>query len=175
MPVSPTAQTKAEPQPAYQWPSQRAQAIFSFATPPIEDDNKRYRKLIERERKSQKLTYVDIAARIGLTKQRIWRLLNTDTNFPVPERDAILAAVGIDLDRARMAVSYFRDIDMYAEVCGLNIAYACATLARQFIDRREELHITIPPTILDEAIGRTFKMLLRHQDQVMQNSEHLVD
>lgn len=175
MSLSSTRQHIAEQQDNQQWPSPRAQAIFAFAAVPVEDDNKRYRTLIERERTHQHLTYDQLAARTGIQKHRLWRLLTSNSHFPAAERDAILVALDIDLSRARIAVSFFQDIDLYNDVCGLNIAYACAAFARQFAERRDELHITINPAILDEAISRTFKMLLRHQDHVMQSNTRLHD
>lgn len=172
MSVSQTRLAEPGTQPQPHWPSARAQAIFSFATP-VEDDNKRYRALIERIRTQQKLTYQQLGEKIGLDKNRVWRLLSTDRALPVPERDAMMTALGIEHDRARLAVCYLQNIDSYDNVCGLNAASACAALFRQFDRHRDELRIPIKPSIIEEAISRTFKMLLQHQEQVIQREDHL--
>ena len=172
MSLTQTQQAQPETQPRPHWPSERAQAIFSFATP-IEDDNKRYRALIERIRTRQKTTYQQLADQVGLHKNRVWRLLTNEGPLPVQERDAIMTALRIEHDRARLAVCYFQNIDSYDNVCGVNVATACAAMARQFDRHRDELRITIKPSILEEAISRTFKMLLQHQEQVIQREDHL--
>ncbi|NBW75729.1 MAG: hypothetical protein EBR34_08010 [Sphingomonadaceae bacterium] len=169
------ASTKLRPgrqAPATQWPSRRSQAIFSFAAT-VEDDNSRYRNLIERHRERQHLTYQQLASRTGLTKNRVWRLLTTDCPFPIAERDALLAALDLDAERARLTVSYFQDIDLYDELQGIHIYQAYASMTKQFTSNPDALVIDIKPSIFDEVMRRAFSMLLQHQETVLANAERL--
>lgn len=155
-------------------PSPEASA-FSFGEPaPRLSEQEQYKRLIDAEAAKQGLALGHLADRIGVARPRLHKVIRKKVMLRDDLRDRLFEALEIDCVRAKFCVAFLHDHTAYDDpevflICEAMKGFYCEILTR----RRGEIQVALRPTIIHEALGRAYEMLLSHQERVMEHERTL--
>ena len=167
-----TPDTVFRPRPSADEPS-----AFSFETsakPLTEQD--RYKLLIIEQAAKQGMPLGHLADRICVNRPRLHKILRKGAALSDELRDRLFDALEIDPVRAKFCVVFLHNQTAYDDpsisvVCEEMKGFCCEVLSC----RRGELHVSIRPQLIHEALGRTYEMLLKHQQRVLEIDDKLFE
>jgi len=145
-------------------------SAFSFGEPaPRLSEHEQYKRLIDAEAARQGLALGHLADRIGVARPRLHKVMLRDDL-----RDRLFEALEIDCVRAKFCVAFLHDHTAYDDpevflICEAMKGFYCEIITR----RRGEIQVALRPTIIHEALGRAYEMLLSHQERVMEHDRTL--
>lgn len=152
-------------------------SAFSFGlSPESRSEQKQYKLLIVDQAAKQAVPLAHLADQIGVGRSRLHKVLRNGAALADELRDRLFEALSIDDVRARVCVALLHDFAVYDDpstllVCEALKGFCCEVVTR----RRGELHVSVRPQLIHEAMGRAYQMLLAHQDRVLEADRTLAD
>lgn len=134
----------------------------------------RYKRLIEDQAAKKGLPLAHLADRVQIRRPRLYKTIRNTIALKDDLRDRLFEALDIDCVRAKFCVNFLHDHTAYDDpevflVCEALKGFYCEIITR----RRGEIHVTLRPPIIHEALGRAYDLLLSHQARVMENDRTL--
>jgi hypothetical protein len=154
--------------PAHAIPKQSLiQAQFDFeGAPPLCDEQRLYKELIQQKMSSNSVTFGDLATKLGLSRQTLSKCITRTLNLPDDRRDKIFEILAIDHVRAKICVVFMRRVDVYDDLSVIMLAEAVKSFFCHIQTCRTGIHIEIKAPIIHEVMKRGVDMLLQHHDRV---------
>ncbi|WP_305618215.1 hypothetical protein [Novosphingobium sp.] len=141
----------------------------------IDDEQTRYKRLINCELARQAVPLAHMADRLGMLRTKLHKILRQGAHLSDNLRARLFEQLGIDHTRATIAVSMLQSAAAYHEQAvflaaeGLKGLYCEAASGRQ-----GEIQVDLRPVIIHTAVGKTYGMLLTHQERVLEASRTLL-
>lgn len=158
-------------------PSADEASAFSFGPatkPPTEQD--RYKLLIVDQAAKQALPLGHLADRIGVNRSRLHKILRNSAALGDDLRDRLFEELEIDPVRAKFCVVFLHNHEAYDDPSISVVCEAMKGFCSEVLScRRGELHVSIRPQLIHEALGRTYEMLLKHQERVLEVDDKLFE
>ena len=158
-------------------PSAGEPSAFSFEPtkkPLTEQD--RYKLLIIEQAVKQGLPLGHLADRIDVKRPRLHKVLRNGVAMSDALRDQLFEALAIDPVRAKFCVVFLHNHETYDDPSISIVCEAMKGFCSEVLScRRGELHVSIRPQLIHEALGRTYEMLLKHQERVLEVDDKLFE
>ncbi|AIT82691.1 MULTISPECIES: hypothetical protein [Sphingomonadales] len=158
-------------------PSADEPSAFSFGPtkkPLTEQD--RYKLLIIEQAAKQALPLGHLADRIGAGRSRLHKVLRNGAALSDELRDRLFDALELDPVRAKFCVVFLHNQTAYDDPSISVVCEAMKGFCSEVLScRRGELHVSIRPQLIHEALGRTYEMLLKHQERVLEVDDRLFE
>lgn len=134
-----------------------------------ETEQSRYKRLINSELSRQAIPLAHMADRLGLLRTRLHKVLRQGAFLSDQLRDQLFEELAIDHTRASIAVTMlkreaaYHDQAVFLAAEGLKGLYCEAASGR-----RGEIRVELRPAIIHFALGKTYEMLLTHQERILE-------
>lgn len=151
------------------------ESAFSFGeSSPKLSEQELYKALIDAQAAKQGMPLAHLADRVGIARPHLHKVIRKNLALKDGLRDRLFDALCIDCVRARFCVVFLHDHAAYDDpevfiVCEALKGFYCEIISR----RRGELHVSLRPPIIHEALGRAYDLLLSHQQRVIENDRTL--
>ncbi|MCY1669623.1 hypothetical protein OVA07_01170 [Novosphingobium sp. SL115] len=140
-----------------------------------ETEQSRYKRLINSELSRQAIPLAHMADRLGLLRTKLHKVLRQGAFLSDQLRDQLFEQLEIDHTRATIAVTMlksdvaYHDPAVFLAAEGLKGLYCEAASGR-----RGEIQVDLRPVIIHTALGKTYEMLLTHQERVLEADRTLL-
>lgn len=140
-----------------------------------ESEQSRYKRLINSELSRQAIPLAHMADRLGLLRTKLHKVLRQGAFLSEELRGQLFEQLGIDHTRATIAVSMlkreaaYHDQAVFLAAEGLKGLYCEAASGKQ-----GEIQVNLRPAIIHAALGKTYELLLRHQQRVLEADHNLL-
>ncbi len=135
----------------------------------------RYKRLINSELTRQRIPLAHMADRLGLLRSKLHKVLRQSAFLNEELRDQLFEQLGIDHTRATIAVSMLKSAVAYHDQAVFLAAEALKGLYCEAASgRRGAIQVDLRPAIIHTALGKTYEMLLTHQERVLEANRTLL-
>ena len=133
-----------------------------------------YKALIDAQAAKCGVPLAHLADRVGIARPHLHKVIRGTLAMKDGLRDQLFEALAIDCVRAKFCVVFLHDQTAYDDpgvfiVCEGLKGFYCEIISR----RRGEIHVSLKPPIIHEALGRAYDLLLSHQQRVIENDRTL--
>lgn len=141
----------------------------------VDDEQSRYKRLVNSELARLGIPLAHMADRLGLLRTKLHKILRQGAYLSDELRDRLFVELGVDHTRATIAVSMLKSDTAYYDQAvfvaaeGLKGLYCEAASGRQ-----GEIQVDLRPNIIHLAQGKTYEMLLNHQERVLEANRTLL-
>lgn len=127
-----------------------------------------YNLLILRELELQKVSINKLASELDMTRSNLTKQLHSCRSLSEDRLYEAFAFLGIDKDRALLAVEWVGDIDIYRSNAACAVTEMMRELRRDLLgDRRDDLVMDFNPIVLHQAAKLGVDAIFNHQERVM--------
>lgn len=152
-----------------------SESTFMFAEdPPKLSEQDLYKALIDAQAAKSGVPLAHLADRVGIARPHLHKVIRGTLTLKDGLRDRLFDALAVDCVRAKFCVAFLHDQAAYEDpdvflVCEGLKGFYCEIISR----RRGEIHVSLKPPIIHEALGRAYDLLLSHQKRVIENDRTL--
>jgi hypothetical protein len=135
----------------------------------------RYKRLINSELARQAIPLAHMADKLGLLRSKLHKVLRQNAFLAEDLRDQLFEQLEIDHTRATIAVSMLKSEAAYYDQAVFLAAEALKGLYCEAASgRRGAIQVDLRPAIIHTALGKTYEMLLTHQERVLEANRTLL-
>lgn len=150
-------------------------SAFRFSEPCVRlSAQEQYKRLIDAESARQGLPLAHLADRLDIARPRLHKVIRGKVRLGDDLRDRLFEALEIDAVRATFCVALLDDYKAYTN---LEVVLTCEALKGFYYEiitrQRGEILVPLRPSIVHEAQGRAFELLLLHQTRVIEYDQTL--